>query len=127
MNALRALFENWDDTVVFNGGTVILSEHATAEVVFVVLAGELELSLRGVSLGRVNEGGIIGEMAVLGAALGSPTVTAVTEVKLARLGREQFSRMIANHPEFSLHALAAMANRLRVMNAFVGAQLESRE
>ncbi len=127
MNALQELFGSWADTAAYSGGSVILSEDATADVVFVVLSGELELSLRGVSLGRVTAGGIIGEMAMIGSASGSPTAHAVTDVRLARLDRDQFNRMIANHPEFSLHALAAMASRLRAMNAFVGDQLESRE
>jgi len=127
LNAFQTLFDKWADTADFSSGSVISSEEAPASVVFVVLSGEIELSLRGVSLGRVGAGGIIGEMAMIGSTTGSPTAKAATDVKLARLDRDQFNRMIANHPEFSLHALSAMASRLRAMNSFVEAQLGSRE
>jgi CRP/FNR family cyclic AMP-dependent transcriptional regulator len=127
LNTLHSLFDKWSDTADFSAGSLILSEDAPASVVFVVLSGEIELSLRGVSLGRVVAGGIIGEMAMIGSATGNPTAKAVTDVRLARLDRDQFNRMIANHPEFSLHALSAMASRLRAMNSFVEAQLGSRE
>jgi CRP-like cAMP-binding protein len=127
LNTLHSLFDKWSDTADFSAGSLILSEDAPASVVFVVLSGEIELSLRGVSLGRVVAGGIVGEMAMIGSATGNPTAKAVTDVRLARLDRAQFNRMIANHPEFSLHALSAMASRLRAMNSFVEAQLGSRE
>ena len=127
MNPFQSLFDKWADTADFSAGSVILSEEAPGSAVFVVLSGEIELSLRGVSLGQVGAGGIIGEMAMIGSATGSPTAKAVTDVKLARLDRDQFNRMIANHPEFALHALSALASRLRAMNSFVEAQLGSRE
>jgi CRP-like cAMP-binding protein len=127
VNALKELFANWDDTVNYASGSVVLAEDVAANAVFVVLSGELELSLHGVSLGQAAEGDIVGEMAMIGSASGNPTARALTDLKLARLDRDQFNRMIANHPEFSLHALAAMASRLRTMNAFVAAQLESRK
>lgn len=123
MKFIQELFSNWSKKESLPADSIILSETGHVDVLYVVLSGELELSLRGEVLGRESAGGIIGEMAIIGAAVGNPTVRAVTEVSLARLERDQFNRLIAANPEFSQHALAIMANRLRTVNTFISAKL----
>lgn len=123
MKFIQELFSKWTETVQFPADTIVMSETGSADVLFVVLSGELELSLRGEVMGQVSAGGIIGEMAMTGAAAGNPTVRAITEVSLARLNRDQFDHLVATNPEFSQHALASLANRLRTANAFVSAKL----
>jgi CRP/FNR family transcriptional regulator, cyclic AMP receptor protein len=120
---IQELFSKWTGTVQFPADSIVMSEAGSADVLFVVLSGELELSLRGEVLGQVSAGGIIGEMAMIGAVAGNPTVRAITDVSLARLDRDQFNRLIAANPEFSHHALAALANRLRTVNNFISAKL----
>ena len=127
MKFIQDLFSSWSDTEHFPADSIVLSETGDSGDVYVVLSGELELSLRGEPLGRETAGGIIGEMAMIGAASGNPSVRALTEVKLARLDREQFNSLIAANPEFSQHVLTVMANRLRTANDFISAKLESRE
>ena len=123
MKFIQELFSNWSETESFPAGSIILSETGNVDGLYLVLSGELELSMRGEVLGRESAGGIIGEMAMIGAAAGNPTVRAVTEVSLARLDREQFNRLVATNPEFSQHALSSLANRLRAVNAFISAKL----
>jgi CRP-like cAMP-binding protein len=127
VKAVHDLFRDWDETVSMAAGTEILSEDVPVDNLFVILDGEVELSLHGQALGRETVGGIIGEMAVIASTSGNPTVRAVSEVKLARLGRDQFKRLIASNPAFAHHALEAMANRLRAVNEFISAKLEPRE
>jgi CRP/FNR family cyclic AMP-dependent transcriptional regulator len=121
------LFKNWDDTLEFQAGTEIISEENALTNLFFILSGEVELSLRGKSLGKESSGGILGELAILSPLAGNPTARALTEVRLARLSRDQFNRLISEHPAFSQHALLSMANRLRAANAFISTQLEGRE
>ncbi len=127
MKFIQQLFSKWSETDNFSADSIVLSETGNADVLYVVLSGELELSLRGEVLGQESAGGIIGEMAMIGATAGNPTVRAITDVRLARLDRDQFNRLIAANPEFSQHALAAMANRLRTVNTFISAKLESQK
>ena len=119
--------EDWTDTIEFQAGAEIISEGAAGTDLYVILSGEVELSLRGISLGKETAGGIIGEMAMLASTAGSPTAKATSEVRLARLSPEQFTRLLSENPEFSHQALLAMANRLRAANAFISTQLEARE
>lgn len=122
MKFIQELFRNWSEKQDYPAGSIILSETGNADAMFVVLSGNLELSLRGEVLGQESAGGIVGEMAMIGAAAGNPTVRALTDVSLARLDRAQFNRLIAANPEFSQHALVTMANRLRTVNTFISAK-----
>ncbi len=121
---IAQLFQDWSDIAEFPAGAEIVSGNAPVANMFVVLSGEVELSFHGRRLGRETSGGIIGETAMLPDAMGSPTVTAVTDVKLARLDKEQFNRLVSTNPAFSRHTLLCMANRLRAANAFISTHIE---
>lgn len=127
MKDFLELFQNWDDTIDFEAGTQILSEDDATADLFVILSGEVELSLRGKALGKESAGGIIGEMAILSPAAGNPTARAITAVSVARLDPKQFTRLISENSAFSQHAMLSLANRLRAANAFISTQLEDSE
>jgi CRP-like cAMP-binding protein len=55
----------------------------------------------------------------------APTVTALTEVKLARLTPEKFSHLMSKNPEFCQHAMAVMAKRLRAVNDFISTHMKA--
>ncbi len=116
------LFRDWEDVEEHDSGTVILLERDPAEVMYVILSGEVELSLHGEPLGTEVEGGIIGEMAMINSATCGATATALTEVKLARLDRDQVKALIDENTEFALHVMAVMANRLRAVDKYITAQ-----
>lgn len=113
------LFRNWDDVVEFDAGTVIFSERDPADVMYVVISGEVELTLRGEPLGAECDGGIFGEMAMINSATRSASATALTKVSLARLDRDQFSSFIKENSDFSLHVMAVLANRLRAVDKYI--------
>ena len=123
MNILK-LFRDWDSVEEFDAGSVIFSEREPAELMYVILSGEVELTLRGSSLGIEREGGMFGEMAVIDSGLRSTTATARSKVELACLDRDQFREMVRKNPKFSLHAMTVFANRLRSIDGFISTQLE---
>lgn len=121
---IKKLFRDWDSVEEFEAGTVIFSEREPAEVMYVILDGEVELTVQGTSLGTEGEGGIIGEMAVIGAESRSASATALSKVRVARLDREQFRDLVRKNSRFSLHAMTAFANRLRAVDRFISTRLE---
>lgn len=123
MNVLK-LFRNWDSVEKFEAGSVIFSEREPAEVMYVILSGEVELTLRGASLGIEGEGGIFGEMAVIDAGIRSTTATARSKVELACVDRDQFRKLVKKNPKFSLHAMTVFANRLRAVDRFISSRAE---
>ncbi len=116
------MFRNWEDVVEFRAKTVIFSERDAADVMYVVLAGEIELTLHGEPLGAESEGGIVGEMAMINSAPRSATATALSKVKLARVTREQFRKFVSENSEFSLLVMAVLANRLRAVDQYITTQ-----
>lgn len=118
MNMLE-YFRNWDDVVEFPKKAVVFRELETADYMYVVLSGEIEVSLRGEPLGAELEGGVFGEMAMINDATRSATATTLSAVKAARITRDQFRSIIAENPDFALHIMAVIANRLRVADQVI--------
>jgi CRP-like cAMP-binding protein len=121
MNLLD-MFRDWEDVVDFKARKVIFSEQEEADVMYVILSGEVELTLHGEPLGAEGEGGIIGEMAMINAARRSATATTLSKVKLARLNRDQFRGFVSENTEFSFHVMAVLANRLRAVDKYITMQ-----
>ena len=118
MNMLE-YFKTWDDIVEFPKKTQIFHEMDKADYMYVILGGEVEVTLRGEPLGAELEGGIIGEMAMINNSTRSATANTLSKVRAARVDREQFKDIIADNPDFALHLMQVMANRLRVADQLI--------
>jgi CRP/FNR family cyclic AMP-dependent transcriptional regulator len=116
------MFRDWEDVEEFRSGTVIFTEQDPADVMYVIISGDVELTLHGQPLGAEGEGGIIGEMAMINSSKRSATATTLNKVRLARLDRDQFRGFIDENTEFALHVMAVMANRLRAVNEYITTQ-----
>jgi CRP-like cAMP-binding protein len=117
------LFRNWKDVGEYGAGDVIFSEGDPADAMYVILAGEVEVTLRGEPLAVDGESGMIGETALLGSGSRSGTATARTEVRLARLDREQLKQLMTSNPDFALHVMAGLASRLRAVDTYISTHL----
>jgi CRP-like cAMP-binding protein len=113
------MFRNWDDMEEVPPQTVIFSEGDPADVMYVIVSGEVGLTLRGETVGSEGEGGIFGEMAMINSAKRSDTATALSEVRLARMDRERFRQLVNENPEFSFHVMSVLANRLRAIDDYI--------
>jgi len=117
------LFQRWGSVEEHKARKVIFHGRQPAEVMFVILSGEVELSLNGEILATEGEGGIIGEMTLIPSSTHSTTVTARTPVKLARIDRQQLADLAAENVEFSLHVMAVLAKRLRAVDQYITSHL----
>ncbi|NIQ94164.1 MAG: cyclic nucleotide-binding domain-containing protein, partial [Desulfuromonadales bacterium] len=84
------LFAGWEDQVEYPKGAHIFSEGDPADVMYVVMQGEVEVFLKGEPLGAELPGGIIGEMAMINAKYRSATAVALRPSTLARVNHQQF-------------------------------------
>jgi CRP/FNR family cyclic AMP-dependent transcriptional regulator len=117
------LFRNWKDMEGFHAQSIIYSEQDPAVVMYFIISGEVELTLRGESLGVETAGGMIGEMAMINADSRNSTATAITDVTAARLNRDQFRKIVKENEEFSLHVMEVLANRLRSVDKYISNHL----
>ena len=119
------LFNKWKDVEEHPAKSIIYPEGDPADHLYVILSGEVELSLRGDVLEVEKTGGLIGEMALFDSANRSSTATAQTDVKLARLDRSQLAGFMNESSEFSLQVMTTLANRLRAVSEYLATTLES--
>ncbi len=115
MNLLE-IFENSGDLHKFPAGTTIFEEGKEGDFMFVVIEGKIRLSLRNEFLGEESPGGIVGEMALLNSDERSATVTAMTDCLLAPIDLHSFKLLIQHTPDFALHVMNVLADRLRLAN-----------
>ncbi len=85
-------------------GTVIIHEGEPGRGLFVVLAGELEVTRRGADgasqpLGTLGLGDVFGEISLMRGGATSATVVATRQSTVLFLGREYVERMVAAFPD----------------------------
>ncbi len=104
-------------------GTVVINEGEEGRGLFVVLAGELDVSRRSsdgstVPLGALKTGDVFGEMALLRNARTAATVVAQRPATVLFLAREYVARMVSGVPEIKSY-LEALAEDREIDNQLV--------
>ena len=110
---LLEVFKDSDDFVEFPAGAVIIAEGQEGDVMYVVMKGEVIVSIKGNILATAGPGEIVGEMALINAEIRSATVTANTHCQLALIDHSSFEALLKHVPDFTLHVLNVLAIRLQ--------------
>lgn len=113
---LLEVFKDSDDLVNLAAGSILFEEGAAADFMYVIVEGDISLSLHGQFLATVGKGAIIGEMALLNSDPRSATATVATDCLLAPIDVHSFRLLIQHTPEFALHVMSLLAERLRQAN-----------
>jgi CRP/FNR family transcriptional regulator, cyclic AMP receptor protein len=113
MTATIDLSRNETEGVTFPKGQPIFSAGDPADVVYVVLEGEVELSIRGKVVEILGQGGVLGEMALMEHTLQTATATAISDCKLVAIPGKRFLFMVQQTPHFYLQIMRVIAERLR--------------
>jgi len=111
---LLEVFKESDDLVEFSAGTVIIQEGQEGSHMYVVMKGEVTISLKDKVLATARPGEIVGEMALINSDIRSATVTADTECTLALIDQSSFESLLRHVPEFTLHVMSVLADRLQI-------------
>lgn len=109
---LIEVFKDSDDLVEFPAGTVILREGEPGDHMFVVMDGEVTITINGKLVATATRGDIVGEMALINSQTRSATVVAETDCVLADIDRSSFDSLIKYVPDFTTHVLNVLAGRL---------------
>lgn len=118
---LLTLFDGTENAQEFAAGTTIFSEGAPGDVMYVVLDGEVEASVRGKMIEVIGPGNPIGEMALIDTKARSATVVAKTDCRLAPVDDERFLSLVQQTPSFALYIMRILVERLRRTTARRGA------
>lgn len=109
---LLEVFKDSPDQVSFPAGSVIFDEGTEGHVMYVVVEGEVEISLHDKTLAIATPGAIVGEMALINAEMRSATATSRTGCLLAPIDQASFESMLRHVPDFSLYVMNVLADRL---------------
>ena len=104
------------DVIEFSAGAVIFEEGSEGLVMYVIVKGEVEISLRGKTLAVASAGEIVGEMALLKTPVRSATATAKTDCLLEPVDKERFELLVQDSPSFALYVMNVLADRIRLAN-----------
>ena len=101
---------------MYDPGDVIIRQGERADYVFNLSSGVAEVSVDGVTVGRIAEGEIFGAMAALTHADRSATVKAQTKCSVVKVPKEQFTDLIKSNPTTIHSLLIDMANSIVNLN-----------
>ena len=111
---LLEIFKDSDDCLEFPAGTVIIREGEEGNLMYVVMKGEVTISLKNKILATAVPGEIIGEMALINSDFRSATVTAKTDCVLAFIDQSSFESLLRHVPDFTSHVMNVLAQRLKI-------------
>ncbi len=102
-------------------GTEILCEGYCSAHVFVLLEGRVRVTRNDaqgqtIVLAELGRGEVFGEMGLISQQPSSATVTAINEVKLRKLDKEQFAYAMTHNPSSVEQVLNTLLKRMRQMN-----------
>lgn len=112
MNLLE-VFQDPEQHQAFPKGSVIIEEGREGSLMYVVIQGELEITLKDKLLAVAGPGEIVGEMALINSDIRSASVTARTDCVLASIDQVSFNSLLQHVPDFSMHVMKVLASRLR--------------
>lgn len=113
MDLLEA-FRDSGQFETYPAGTVIITEGQQGNCMYVVMQGEVRISLKNKLLATAGPGEIVGEMALINSDLRSATATAKTDCVLAAIDQASFDSLLRHVPEFTLHVMGVLADRLKL-------------
>ena len=102
---------------VCEAGEAIFSAYDMGAEMYVVLEGQVELTIDGRVLETLGPGEPFGEMALIDQTPRTATAIAKTPCKLAVISEKRFLFMVQTAPQFALQIMKVMADRLRKMDA----------
>jgi CRP-like cAMP-binding protein len=110
------LFKHSKDAFAVEPGHRLFAEGEAGDVMYFVLEGAVEVTRGGHVVETLGDGAIIGELALIDTTPRSATATTSAPSRLVRIGRDEFTFLVQEHPTFALQVMAVMAERLRRAN-----------
>jgi CRP-like cAMP-binding protein len=117
---LLEVFKDSEDVVEYKAGSVVAVEGADGNHMYVVMDGEVDISMNKRMLATARPGEIVGEMALINSNIRSATVKAITDCRLALINQASFNSLLRYVPDFSLHVMKVLAHRLKHAYEVIG-------
>jgi len=120
MTALQ-LFRNAPEAIAVAAGKYIFRSGEAANVMYVIIEGEVDLMLGDTVVETAREGAFIGEMALIDDEPRSASARARSDCRVFPIDEARFQSLVRETPFFALQVMKTLARRLRKMDARIGA------
>jgi serine phosphatase RsbU (regulator of sigma subunit) len=107
------LFNDVASREAYAAGEVVFHAGDYADRMYVVVEGELLVTLHGNEIDRLTAGELFGEMGMVENRPRTGTVTALTGCTLIPIDRLRFAALVRQHPGFATRVMTIMSARLR--------------
>jgi len=116
---MLGLFEHSHEYQTFHAGDILFEEGTPGDVMYVILEGQVDISVRNRSLYLAGAGEMVGEMALIDSESRSATARAKTDCRVVPVNEESFLFLVQQTPSFSIQVMRILTKRLRLMDAKV--------
>ena len=113
------LFSKDPEAISLNPGDVLFHEGDAGDKMYVLLEGEVDVTIRGKVVETAGPGALLGEIALIERSPRTATVTATKPSRFAQVDQRRFHFLVQQTPFFATHVLHVLAGRLRNMNKWV--------
>ena len=112
MNLLD-IFQDSEDLANYPAGKVLFSEGGTGKYMYVVIEGQVEITLHHKTLATAGPGDMVGEMVLINSEIRSATATTMSDCVLAYINQSSFESMLRHVPDFAMHVMSSLTERLQ--------------
>ena len=110
---LTELFRHETDLLELYAGQTLFNEGEKEDLMYVLMSGTALSVVHNRVVETAAAGAIIGEMGMIDEDVRSATVVAKTDCRLVTIDRKRFNFLIQQTPNFALHVMRVIADRLR--------------
>jgi CRP-like cAMP-binding protein len=103
------------EPVLYSTDKMIMQEGSAGALMYVVLEGNVAISIKGGVVAKVGPGGVFGEMALVDQAVRAATAKAESDCTLLAFNRPQFLQLVKTSPAFGIALLNGIAERAKDM------------
>jgi serine phosphatase RsbU (regulator of sigma subunit) len=97
----------------YKAGEVIFRHGDLGDAMYIVVEGEVHITIEGRILDRLMPGSVLGEMALIDAQPRSAAAIAATDSTLVYVDYDEFVSLTQKYPDFAMRIMQIMSNRLR--------------
>lgn len=113
---LTELFRFETDLLKIGAGEPVFKVGDPGNVMYVLMEGEADIVVGNVVVEKARPGSLLGELALVDDANRTATVMAVTDCSLVPIDVRRFQFLVQETPNFALHVMKIIAERLRRMD-----------
>lgn len=97
----------------YKAGEIIFHHGDLGEAMYILVEGEVHITIEGRAIDHLMPGSVLGEMALIDAQPRSAAATAATDCKLVYVDYDEFVSLTQKYPNFAVRIMQIMSNRLR--------------